>query len=63
MVPGRSVFVGRHEFFVRELGDPEAPVLVLIHGWNFVGEMAFHKLAALLATRDRVVVPDLRNHG
>jgi pimeloyl-ACP methyl ester carboxylesterase len=63
MVPGRSVFVGRHEFFVRELGDPEAPVLVLIHGWNFDGEMAFHKLAPLLATRYRVVVPDLRNHG
>ena len=63
MVPGRSVFVGRHEFFVRELGDPKAPVLVLIHGWNFDGEMAFHKLAPLLATRYRVVVPDLRNHG
>ena len=62
-VPGRSVFVGRHEFFVRELGDPGAPVLVLIHGWNFDGEMAFHKLAPILADRYRVVVPDLRNHG
>jgi len=62
-VPGRSVFVGRHEFFVRELGDPNAPVLVLIHGWNFDGEMAFHKLAPLLAARYRVIVPDLRNHG
>ncbi|MDJ0791412.1 MAG: alpha/beta hydrolase, partial [Acidimicrobiia bacterium] len=63
MVPGRSVFVGRHEFFVRELGDADAPVLVLIHGWNFDGEMAFHKLAPRLAQRYRVIVPDLRNHG
>lgn len=62
-VPGRSVFVGRYEFFVRELGAPDAPVLVLIHGWNFDGEMAFHKLAPLLADRYRVIVPDLRNHG
>lgn len=63
MVPGRSVFVGRHEFFVRELGDPAAPPLMLIHGWNFDGEMAFHKLAPMLADGFRVVVPDLRNHG
>jgi 3-oxoadipate enol-lactonase len=57
------VFVGRHEFFVRELGAPDAPALILIHGWNFDGEMAFHKLAPLLAERYRVIVPDLRNHG
>lgn len=62
-VPGRTVFVGRHEFFVRELGDPTAPPVVLIHGWNFDGEMAFHKLMPELATRYRVIVPDLRNHG
>ena len=61
--PGRSVFVGRHEFFVRELGGPGAPPLLLIHGWNFDGEMAFHKLAPRLAERFRVIVPDLRNHG
>jgi pimeloyl-ACP methyl ester carboxylesterase len=62
-IPGRSVFVGRYEFFVRELGDPDDPVLLLLHGWNFDGEMAFHKLAPLLAEHYRVVVPDLRNHG
>ena len=62
-VPGRSVFVGRHEFFVRELGEPDAPPLVLVHGWNFDGEMAFHKLAPILAEHYRVVIPDLRNHG
>jgi len=63
MVPGRSVFVGRHEFFVRELGPQGAPPLLLIHGWNFDGEMAFHKLMPLLAEHYRVIVPDLRNHG
>jgi 3-oxoadipate enol-lactonase len=63
MVPGRSVFVGRHEFFVRELGDRDAPPIVLIHGWNFDGEMVFHKVMPILARRYRVIVPDLRNHG
>jgi 3-oxoadipate enol-lactonase len=62
-VPGRSVFVGPHEFFVRELGDVTAPPLVLIHGWNFDGEMAFHKIMPILARHHRVIVPDLRNHG
>jgi len=57
------VFVGRHEFFVRELGHPASPPLVLIHGWNFDGEMAFHKVLPILAERHRVIVPDLRNHG
>jgi 3-oxoadipate enol-lactonase len=62
-VPGRSVFVGRHEFFVRELGDPGSPPLLLVHGWNFDGEMAFHRILPILASRYRVIVPDLRNHG
>lgn len=62
-VPGSTVFVGRHEFFVRELGSADRPPLVLLHGWNFDGEMAFHKLMPILAERYRVIVPDLRNHG
>lgn len=62
-IPGRSVFVRRHEFFVREAGDPSSPPLVLIHGWNFDAEMAFHKVIPILAERYRVIAPDLRNHG
>ena len=62
-IPGRTVIVGEHELFVREAGPEDAPVLVLIHGWNLDGAMTFHRIIPALARRFRVVVPDLRNHG
>ena len=62
-IPGRTVFVGEHEMFVREAGAADAPPLVLVHGWSFDGEMAFYRLIPLLAEQFRVIVPDHRNHG
>lgn len=62
-LPGRTVHVGRKEFFVRETGPEDGPVVVLVHGWSFDGEMTYHRLIPLLADRFRVVVPDMRNHG
>ncbi len=62
-VPGRTVMVGEHEMFVRETGPEDAPVLVLVHGWNLDGAMTFHRIIPALARRFRVIVPDLRNHG
>ncbi|MEA2010428.1 MAG: alpha/beta hydrolase [Actinomycetota bacterium] len=62
-VPGRTVFVGEHEFFVREAGDEDAPPLVLIHGWSFDGEMNFFQIIPALSKHFRVIVPDHRNHG
>jgi pimeloyl-ACP methyl ester carboxylesterase len=62
-VPGRSVFVGPREFFVREAGPPDAPPLVLVHGWSFDGEMTYFRVVPELARRYRVIVPDLRDHG
>ncbi len=62
-VPGRTVFVGEREFFVREAGPPDAEPLVLVHGWSLDSEMTFHAVVPELAERYRVVMPDLRNHG
>lgn len=62
-VPGRTVRVGRHEIFVRVAGDPDAPPLVLVHGWSFDGEMNFHGIIPGLAERYRVIVIDQRGHG
>ncbi len=62
-IPGRSVFVGEREFFVRETGPEDAPTIVLIHGWSLDGEMTFHRIIPELSTRFRLVIPDLRNHG
>lgn len=62
-VPGRSVFVGDAEFFVREAGPVSAATIVLIHGWAFDGEMTYFRIIEPLAEERRVVVPDMRNHG
>ncbi len=62
-IPGRTVTVGRQEFFVRELGDPDAPPLILLHGWLYDSFATWHRVAPDLATTHRVVMPDLRNHG
>jgi pimeloyl-ACP methyl ester carboxylesterase len=62
-VPGRTVFVGGRELFVRETGPPDAPPLVLLHGWSFDGEMTYHAVIPKLAERFRVIVPDHRAHG
>lgn len=62
-MPGRTVIVGEHELFVREIGPADAPVLVLVHGWNLDGAMTFHRIIPALARRYRVIIPDLRNHG
>ena len=62
-IPGRTVFVGEREFFVRETGPEGATPLVLLHGWSFDGEMTFFNVIERFAERFRVVVPDHRGHG
>lgn len=62
-LPGRSVFVGDNEFFVREAGPADAPVLVLIHGWGDHGLVVFHRLIPDLAAHHRVITIDNRNTG
>jgi len=46
----------------RELGSPDAPVLVLVHGLGASGK-ALDRVAPLLAARFRVIVPDLPGFG
>lgn len=62
-IPGRTVFVGDREFFVREAGPVDATPLVLLHGWSFDGEMTFFAVIPGLAERYRLIIPDNRGHG
>lgn len=60
---GRTVLAGRHEFFVRESGPADGPVLVLLHGWLYDSHATWHRIRSGLDTSHRVVAIDLRNHG
>ena len=62
-VPGRTVFVGSKEFLVRETGLPDAPPIVLIHGWVYDSVETFSRLVPLLVDRFRVIMIDQRNYG
>lgn len=44
-------------------GPPEAPVAVLVHGVALDAEMNWFRVCPALATRFRLIVPDLRGHG
>jgi pimeloyl-ACP methyl ester carboxylesterase len=62
-LPGRSVFVGDTEFFVREAGPAGKTPIVLVHGWGDHSLVVFHALIPLLAEKFRVIAIDNRNTG
>jgi len=62
-IPGRTVFVGDREFFLREAGPLDGPPLVLIHGLGNNSLENWYELIKRLQTRYRVVAVDMRNHG
>jgi pimeloyl-ACP methyl ester carboxylesterase len=57
------VFVGTREFLVRETGLPDAPPILLIHGWVYNSIETFNRLVPYLADRFRVIMVDQRNYG
>lgn len=60
---GRTIQVGAHEVFVREVGPVDGPPLVLLHGWLYDGHATWHRVLPMLAASHRVTIVDLRNHG
>jgi pimeloyl-ACP methyl ester carboxylesterase len=62
-VPGRTVFVGDREFFLREAGPVDGPPLVLIHGLGNDSLENWYELIKRLRHRYRIVAVDIRNHG
>jgi 3-oxoadipate enol-lactonase len=66
--PGRIVtLAGRGEVFVRDSGppaaDPQAPTVLLLHGWTVSADLNFFASYAALSARYRVVALDHRGHG
>jgi pimeloyl-ACP methyl ester carboxylesterase len=57
VVHHRTLTVGPHEVFYREAGAPDAPVLLLLHGYPTSSHMFRHLIPAL-ADRYRVIAPD-----
>ncbi len=58
----RSVDIDRVTLFYREAGDPEAPTVLLLHGFPSSSHM-FRTLIPLLADGFHVVAPDLPGFG
>jgi 3-oxoadipate enol-lactonase len=66
--PGRVVLVpGRGEVFVRDSGPvdgrPDAPTVLLLHGWTAGADLNFFPVYGPLAERYRVIGVDHRGHG
>lgn len=58
----RTRQVGEVEVFYREAGDPDAPVILLLHGFPSASHM-FRDLIPDLVDRYRVIAPDLPGFG
>src|ERR1700710_331464 len=58
----RFVTVDGLDVFYREAGDPDAPVLLLLHGAP-ASSFMFRELIPLLADRYRVIAPDYIGFG
>src|SRR6201987_5224015 len=58
----RYLNVDGHQLFYREAGDPEAPALVLLHGFPTSSYM-FRNLLPALADRYHVIAPDHLGFG
>jgi pimeloyl-ACP methyl ester carboxylesterase len=58
----RSVAIDRVTLFFREAGDPDAPTLLLLHGFPSSSHM-FRTVIPLLADRFHVIAPDLPGFG
>lgn len=63
--PGRIVELPRRgKTWVREIeGPPDAPVVVLLHGWTANADLNWYSSFAALGRQYHVIAPDLRGHG
>lgn len=58
----RTVSIDGLDIFYREAGDPEAPVILLLHGFP-TSSRQFEPLMPLLADRYRLIAPDFVGFG
>lgn len=63
--PRLATVPGRGEMFFRECkGPPDAPTIVLLHGWALSADLNwFGGVYEVAARHGRVLAPDLRGHG
>jgi pimeloyl-ACP methyl ester carboxylesterase len=62
-VTTRTVAVGDVDLFLHEAGDPEAPPVILCHGFPELGYSWRHQLEPLAEAGYHVLAPDQRGYG
>lgn len=63
VIPGRTVFVGGRELFIREAGPTDGIPIVLVHGWGDASNVIYARILPALAARFRVIAIDNRDSG
>ena len=54
---------GRHTTFYLDAGAPDAPLIVLVHGWPELSLSWRHQLPCFADLGFRAVAPDMRGYG
>ena len=62
-IPASTVFVGNHEFLVRQVGDPDRPDVVLIHGLGGASLTEWYEVGPRLLDHFRLTIVENRSHG
>jgi pimeloyl-ACP methyl ester carboxylesterase len=57
------VYVGDHEYLVRQVGATDGPDVVLVHGLGGASLAEWFKIGPLLAERYHLTIVDNRSHG
>ena len=62
-IPASTVFVGDHEFLVRQVGDESKPDVVLIHGLGGASLTEWYEIGPRLLPDFRLTIVENRSHG
>lgn len=58
----KYININELNIFYRELGDPKAQAIILVHGWSTTGKV-WEEIAKKLSNNFHIIIPDNRGNG